>query len=220
VDLGSIAAGCGAAGGAGHLHLLSDTVTAVAGGAPSPGDGAVPLLFTSVLDRGPRVALNVDLGDRAVMTGRRCGCLYDELGLAVQLSRVRSASRSTVEGVALPYADLIGISERVLPALLGASPLDFQWEEADGSLENGLARIWLRISPEVGAIDEAAVRAAVFEGMARTGGAGRFYARLLEAAGSLRIVRERPHALASGKTPPVIPGPGAGEDAASEARGD
>jgi hypothetical protein len=205
VDLGSIAGGCGNDDSGDDLHLFSDTVTAVSY-EPAADDGSVPLCLTSILGRGPKVILNVDLGDRAIVSQRRCGCLYDQLGLSAHLSCIRSSTRSTAEGAALPYAELIRVAEHVLPALLHASALDFQWLEGDDPADGGLTRLCLRIAPEAGEVDEAAVRAAILDAIGRRDDVFRFYARLFDAAGSLRIVRERPRTTLSGKMPAIITG--------------
>jgi hypothetical protein len=209
VDLGSIAGGCGEDGRGDDLHLFTDTVAAVHPDPPSTSDGPRPLCLTSILGRGPKVILNVDFGDLAVMRAGRCGCLYDGLGFHVHLSGIRSASRSTAEGIALPYTELIRISEHVLPGLLKASALDFQWVEDEDPADGRLTRLWLRIAPEAGPVDEAAVCARILDELGRRSDVYRFYAHLLASAGSLRIVRERPHCTRAGKTPSVIKGSGA-----------
>lgn len=217
VDLGSIAGGCGADDSGDDLHLFSDTVTAVSH-EPAADDGSVPLSLTSILGRGPKVVLNVDVGDRAVMREGRCGCLYGDLGFHLYLSLIRSGARSTAEGVALPHTELIRISDQVLPARLHASPLDFQWVEDDDPADGGLTRLWLRIDPGVGDIDEAGVRAAILDALGRRSDVFRFYAAMFATADSLRIIRERPRVTAAGKTPPLMRGRDAGTSATREPR--
>jgi hypothetical protein len=218
VDLGSIAGGCGAADVGDDLHLFLDTVAAVSPEGPSGEEGSAPLCLTSILGRGPKVIINVDLGDRAVMTEHRCACPYDDLGFHLHLSQIRSASRSTAEGIALPYSELVRISEHVLPGLLKASALDFQWVEEEDPNAGRLTRIWLRIAPEVGPVDEVDLRARILVEIGRGGAVHGFYAQLLDSADTLRILREPPRTTPSGKTPPVIKGTRTGASATPDHR--
>jgi len=206
IDLGSIGAGCGAPDGADEVHLLSDNVTLVSSSATADDDGAARLYFTSIMGSGPKVVINVEFGDQAVVSARACGCPYEELGFHTHLSRVRSATRSTAEGIALPYADLIRIAEDVLPCLLGGSVLDYQWVEDEEPESGSLTRVWLRIAPRLGPIDEAAVLARVLEEIGRPDGVRRFYAQLWEQTKTIGIVRQSPATTPSGKTPAVMKG--------------
>jgi hypothetical protein len=204
VDIGSVAAGCGAPAEIDEVHLLSDTV-AIAVPDASAGDSH-PLCFTSIMGRGPKIVLNLDLGDQAVITKRRCGCVYEEMGFHTHLAHVRSSTRSTAEGIALLYSELIRISEEILPRLIGGTVLDYQWIEDEDPEAGSLTRLWLRISPRLGAIDEESLRRTILAEIGRKDSAQRFYAQLLGDAATLKILRENPHATAAGKTPGLVKG--------------
>ena len=148
----------------------------------------------------------MEFGDQAIVGERRCGCLYEELGFHTHLSRIRSAVRSTAEGTALPYVELSRISEEILARLFGGSMIDYQWVEDEEQEAGSLTRIWLRIAPRLGVIDEGRVLQVVLDAIGRPDGAHRFYAQLWGSAQTIRIVREDPRMTPSGKTPTVIKG--------------
>jgi hypothetical protein len=209
-DLGSIASGCGAPADIDEVHLLSDTVALAVPDAEPAAEGTRRLCFTSILGRGPKVLLNVDLGDQAVIKRRGCGCFYEELGFHTHLSHVRSAGRSTVEGIALPYSELTRISEGILPRLIGGSILDYQWVEDEDPEAGSLTRLWLRLAPRLGTIDEENLIRKILAEIGKTDGAHRFYAQLLGDAAVLKILRENPRATMAGKTPAVVKGRSSG----------
>jgi len=204
VDIGTIASGCGNPEELDEMHLVSDSVAVV----PMPPQTAAPdprrLYLTSILGRGPKVMINVELGDEAVFQDRRCGCIFEESGFQTRICRVRSAVRSTAEGIALPFDVLAEISESVLVPSFGGSPTDYQWVEDEEQPAGGLTRVWLRIAPALGPMDESKVRAAVLAAMERLDTAHRLYARILGHAETIQVLREQPRSTAAGKTPPVM----------------
>lgn len=206
VDLGSIASGCGAPEEIDECHLLSDAIALISPEGEALEDGSRPLCLTSILGRGPKVVINVEFGDQAIVGERRCGCLYEELGFHTHLSRIRSAVRSTAEGIALPYVELSRISEEILARRFGGSMIDYQWVEDEEQEASSLTRIWLRIAPRLGVIDEGRVLQVVLDAIGRLDGAHRFYAQLWGSAQTIRVVREDPYTTPSGKTPAVMKG--------------
>jgi hypothetical protein len=210
VDLGSIASGCGAPEETDECHLLSDAVALITPEAETLQNGSRPLFFTSILGQGPKVVLNVEFGDQAIIRQRQCGCLYEEIGFHTHLSHIRSAVRSTAEGIALPYADLIRISEEILPRLFGGSVLDYQWVEDEEQEAGSLTRVWLRIGPRLGVLDEDSVIRVVLDEIGKPDGARRFYAQIWGNAQTVRILRENPRTTPSGKTPAMLQGRDAG----------
>jgi len=205
VDLGSIASGCGAPEEIDECHLLSDNIAMISPEGETGADGC-RLWLTAILGTGPKVAINVEFGDQAIVTRRRCGCPYEEIGFYTHLSRIRSAVRSTAEGTALPYAELSRISEDILPRLFGGSMIDYQWVEDEDPESGSLTRLWLRIAPRLGAMAEDRVLQAVLDAIGRPDGAHRFYAQLWGTAQTICVLRETPHTTAAGKTPAVIKG--------------
>ena len=206
VDIGSIASGCGAPADIDEVHLLSDTVALVSPDAEPRLDGSRRLSFTYIPGKGPKVVINVDLGDQAIIKERRCGCPFEELGFHTHLSHVRSASRSTMEGIALQHTDLVRISEEILPRIIGGSILDYQWVEDEDPKAGSLTRLWLRVAPRLGTIDESGLRRDILAEIGKMGAAQRFYAQLMDDAKTLRILREDPRPTPAGKVPAVVRG--------------
>jgi hypothetical protein len=210
VDLGSIASGCGFPEEIDECHLLSDNIALITPEGEPPQDGSRRLWLTAILGRGPKVVINVEFGDQAIVKKRRCGCAYEEIGFHTHLSRIRSDVRSTAEGTALPYAELSRILEEILPPLFGGSMIDYQWVEDEEPEAGSLTRIWLRIAPRLGAIEESRVLQVILDAVGRPDGAHRFYAQLWGNAQTVRVLREEPRTIASGKTPAVMKGRDAG----------
>ena len=67
--------------------------------APEQARDGQTLLLTSLRSASPKVLLNTDIGDRAVLETRRCGCLYDQLGCRLLLHTIRSSDKITELGV-------------------------------------------------------------------------------------------------------------------------
>jgi hypothetical protein len=107
------------------------------------------------------VLLNVSLGDRAVVSRRRCGCPLEGLGWTTHLSMVRSFEKLTAGGVTFLDSALIRLLEETLPARFGGGPLDYQLVEEEA--EDGLPRVRLLVSDAVPAVDLAGVAHVLYE---------------------------------------------------------
>ncbi len=185
------------------FHLAGDTIAAIPGEAPAAGDSRRPLLLTSLLESGPKVMINVDLGDVGTLRERRCGCLLSEAGFTTHIADIASAQRATAEGMALPYDDLKRIAEEVLPKRYGGTSLDYQWLE--GEDERGLTRVRLRVSPRLGGgVDLDGLRDFVFEQLVEIDRRNRFFVEIWRRAGTLRVARELPTRTELGKLHPVL----------------
>lgn len=115
------------------------------------GDGQT-LLLTSLRHASPKVLLNVDIGDRAVLETRRCDCLYDRLGCRLLLHTIRSSDKITELGVAFAVADVFHVLEEVFPRRFGGRAGDYQLVET--MAPDGSARYTLRVNPELPGIIE------------------------------------------------------------------
>jgi len=139
------------------------------------------------------------LGDRALADTYPCGCLWEELGLTTHLRQVGSLHRATGEGMTVDRRELLRVVEEVLPALYGGSSVDYQWVEDED--ERSFTRLWLRIDPRLGEMDEARVVETILAELRRVGG-GALAAEMWRQAGTIRILREPPRATSTGKTLP------------------
>lgn len=181
-----------------EVHVYQDSVAVIRAGDASgsgPGDGA--LYFTPLLDTFSTAYLNLELGDRARLESRPCGCLLGQLGLSQRVVHVRSASRLTLGGMSLAATDLFDLVERVLPERHGGVAGDYQvveeWSEDDADLV-------IRVRPGDGALDEAAVRRSFLDAL---GERHPLEARMLADSDAVRVVERQPHVTDGGKIHPV-----------------
>ena len=199
-ELGTMGVGCAEPAEAGDFHLARDTVAVIQPQEAIEGEGAKRLYFTALLDSAPKVMINVDMGDAGVLEERPCGCLLGELGLTTHMLRVRSVERASVEGMSVAVAELARIAEETLAATCGASSLDYQWVERED--ERSLTRLYLRVDPRLGAIDEAGLVRDILAGLKRKGQTGRVHADVWGQAGTVTVLRESPKPTSRGKLLP------------------
>ena len=194
-EVGSIGFGCADSGDGSDFHLVQDTAVVIH---EEPGEATrQPLLITSLQQTGPKVLINVDLGDVASLSQRRCSCAFGELGFETHIHDVDSRERATGEGMALPYSDLERIAEEILPARFGGSALDYQWLEEED--EQALTRLRLRVSPAVGEVNGDEVREAVLGELVELDPKNAFHVGVWRRAGTLLVVREEPERTSMGK---------------------
>ncbi len=200
-EIGLAAAPCGDPVEVDDMHLRADALAMVT----SPrriGDMTVDaLMFTTLLGTAPKVLLNVEVDDFALVLERRCGCIWDELGCPIHLTGVRSFTKLTGEGTTLLGSNCVHIIERVMPETFGGTSIDYQLVEAEDDAR--LTRLYLLISPRIGPVDEAAVLrrfTEALEGTDRRPLGGR--RPIWEQAQSVRVIRRDPIATGVGKLLP------------------
>jgi hypothetical protein len=196
-ELGAVATGCGNPREVGEYHLATDSVAIVEG--PAGALALVPLYLTSLLASAPVIMINVEFGDEAVVDTHPCGCLWEELGLTTHLRRVGNSRRAKGEGMTVDARELLRVAEEVLPARFGGSSVDYQWVEEED--ERAFTRLWLRIDPRLGELDEGKVVETILSELRKTPG-GALAAEMWRQAGTIRILREPPRATSAGKTLP------------------
>ena len=133
-----------------------------------PHEGGVPgaeeLLLTSLLPCSPKLMINVETGDAAVVTKRSCGCPLGEAALDTHFQGIRSYEKMTGEGTTFLGAELEDLLEDVLPAEFGGAPTDYQFvEESEGPL----VRLTLVASPRLGELDEERAVSSVLDRLGR-----------------------------------------------------
>jgi hypothetical protein len=157
-------------------------------------------LFTTLSPHTPKIFLNGDTGDAAIVEQRDCGCPWGELGLRTHLRDVWSYSKFTAEGMTLPGELILEALERVLPGRFGGKAGDYQLiAEPNG---NGVTSYLLAVNPTLGPIDEAVVESTFLEAI--SAGTYREMADLLHRSGQLRLVRREPSLQSGGKSLPAI----------------
>ena len=196
-ETGRIAMACGHPSTDDDVHVVSDKMTFVQREVELEGGTRLPALFATTLRwNAPKVMLNVELGDFAVMERRACGCIWDELGFTNHLHTIRSYEKLTSEGMQFVGTDLITLLEEVLPARFGGSPTDYQFVEEE---RDGLTTVSLVISPTIGPLREEDVQATVLKVLGSRDAAHRMMTALWRDAGTLRVERREPHATNAGK---------------------
>ncbi|MDR7481143.1 MAG: hypothetical protein QN183_05315 [Armatimonadota bacterium] len=210
-EFGDCAWACPAGREADDLHVLTDRVAVrqhVRSVAP---DGArvAAFLFTSLLPHARNVLLNVETGDSGGLEERSCGCFLERAGLRLHMHTIRSFEKLTAEGITYLGPDLVDLLDEHLPRLFGGDSRHYQLVE--GEDRRGFTRLFLLVSPALGALDEEALRRTVLTEMARrhlVRAYGRVVERVWEDAGTLRVLRRDPLPTVSGKILPMHRHPG------------
>lgn len=164
------------------------------------GETVNALLLTSLRPAAPKILLNTEIGDYAVLEERDCGCLFDEVGYRAHLHTIRSFEKLNGEGMTFLAADLHHVLEKALPARFGGTVTDYQLVEREDG--RGLVRYSLFVSPEVNAADDRVLAAAFLEELGKLRIQYRFMVSLWSRAELLEVVRQRPLQSARGKTMP------------------
>ena len=191
-EAGAVGGACAHPDDPDDVHFLADSFALIPHRRTLPnGDEVDAFMLTTLLPSTPGISLNVETDDFGKISTRRCGCLWDELGLHTHLSNIRSFSKLTGEGVTVLGTDCVRALEEVLPGEFGGRSVDYQLLEEED--DQHLTRLYLVISPSVGPVDEARVVARFVE----AAGAGKV-TRWLQ-AGTIRVARREPVPTRGGK---------------------
>ena len=192
---GSAACGCLAPESPDDVHVFSDLNALIqADAGPFP---AGSLLLTSIRPTAPFIFLNVSMGDRAVVSDRRCGCPVEALGWTRHLRDIRSFEKLTAGGVTFADRDVVRILEEILPRRFGGGPADFQLVEDEAG--DGHPRLLILARPSVPAFEPDDVIDVFLRALGADSETGRVMALQVREAGFLRVERRAPLAAASGK---------------------
>jgi hypothetical protein len=196
-EIGRIGLACAAPEALDDVHVMDDKVAVIQRPRTIGGGGTVDALFITTLHpASPKIMLNVDSGDYARLTHRRCGCQFDAFGFHRHLSGIRSHDKLTTEGMHFIGDDLVAIIDQVLPSRFGGNPTDYQFVERE---EGGLTRVGLLVSPHLGPLDGGALRAAVLDALASGGTAQAMMADRWRTGQTLSIERRNPYATSTAK---------------------
>jgi hypothetical protein len=198
-----IGAQCSGAGFPDDVHICRDAFAVLpCKRTLDDGQTVTSLLLTSLRPASPKVLLNTEIGDCAVVETRRCGCLFDELGWREHLHTIRSFEKLTGEGVTFAGGDLSRILEEALPARFGGAPTDYQLVEDQDA--HGLPRYVLYVSPGVPEPDGSRIAQhflAELRGLRSYYG---FMASLWEQGAGIEVRRQLPVASGRGKVLPFL----------------
>lgn len=194
-EIGKLALGCADPRSPDDAHVLEDKIALIQRPHRLADGGEIPaLLVTGLLPGSPKLALNVQLGDYALLEERHCSCPLGAVGLGRHIRQIRSFDKLTSGGVQFLGSELYRLVEEVLPGRFGGSPIDYQLvDEADET-----ARLTLRINPNVGQIDSARARQCVYETLCQVPG-GSLMVEMWKQADVLQVERAAPARTAAGK---------------------
>jgi hypothetical protein len=200
-EVGSIASACGDPAAADDVHLLEDSFALLLHRREWPLIGETDaFMLTTLLPVSPKILLNVELDDLGVVTRRRCGCAYGEMGFDTHLHEIRSFTKMSGEGNTLWRSNCVHVIEEILPKEFGGHSIDYQLLEAED--DGNLTRMFLVVNPALGPIDEARVLARFKEAVWGIGPQGVRVPHVLRQDDSIRLVRRAPVPTARGKLLP------------------
>lgn len=172
-----------------EVHLAGDKVASIQPGL-GLGRGPAPLVLTTLLPSCPKILINVDVGDRAVVDERECDCPLGSIGMSTSLRSIASDEKLTTEGMSFVGSEIAWLLEEALPARLGGGVGDYQLLE---DRSRSLSRIGIVIDPAVVAPSDAEVTAAVLELLSGLGPAQQLMAEQWRQAGALHVSRRKPY---------------------------
>lgn len=203
-ETGVVAIACGSPASPDDAHLIDAKIAILQReGVPlvRARQGIAPIFLTTLLTSTPKLMINVESGDSAGRTARRCGCVFEALGFTAHLENIRSYEKLTTEGMHFTGSALLRIVEEVLPARFGGDPTDYQLAEAE---MNGNRVVRIRMHPRLGDVAEEEVVGAVLASLAAGGAGDRMMADIWRQAKTLRLERRPPEVSAAGKIPAVV----------------
>jgi hypothetical protein len=180
-------------------HLLTDKVAMLQRDKQLDGSRVGVLHYTTLLASAPKLMINVESDDYAVLDRRDCSCPLGELGLTLHMHGIRSYEKLTSEGNHFLGSDVITLVNQVLPDRFGGAPTDYQLVEEE---VEGLPKVSIVIQPRVGEVAEGEVVATVIDFL-RSERRNRLMADVWSDADTLRVVRRQPSLTEAGKTLPL-----------------
>jgi hypothetical protein len=192
-EVGRVGLACAAPVAVDDLHLMLHKLAVLQRPrrVPRSGETVNALFFTTLVPSSPKLMINVETDDYAVVEERRCGCAIGELGFTRHLHTVRSYEKLTSEGMTLRGAQVVTLLERTLPERFGGAATDYQLVE---DLDGALPSLSIVVSPRVGEIDDQDVVEVVLSELAHGGAAGQDISRIWRDARTLRVIRREPYA--------------------------
>lgn len=160
-----------------------------------------PLLCTSLRPAGPKVLLNAELGDAAVVEPVTATDSAAQIGYDLRMHSIRSFRKVTAWGVTLALNDLYVVLEEDLPRLFKAKVGDFQLLEEQS--DNGISGLRLLVNPTVQASEEQLQRV-FLDRLSRVRLYYRAMGEMLAEVGTFKIERRQPVTTVSGKVLPVV----------------
>jgi hypothetical protein len=199
-ELGRATYGCARPDGIDDGHVCLDLTAVIERrrAVDRAGTEVDALLFTALGADSRSILLNVETGDYARLTTRRCGCPFETLGWTQHMRDIRSFEKLNAEGPPFSGSKLISLVEEIFPERFGGDGTDYQLLEEED--HEGFTRLSILVHPRLGAIDETKVLACAFEQLWTTGKIG---ARVWAEAGTVNVRRAEPMLTKAGKLLPL-----------------
>ncbi len=199
-EFGRATYGCALPESPDDMHVCQDAVAVIqrSRSVDRIGGEVDALLFSTLQPDARRILLNVETGDYATMTNRRCGCLLEAADWTTHLSNVRSFEKLNAEGRLFFGSKLITLVEETLPARFGGDPTDYQLVEHED--KDGFTRVSILVHPDLGVIDERAILSCAEEALDVDSWES---AKVWHEVGTLQILRAVPMLTKAGKLMPL-----------------
>lgn len=200
-EVGRISTPCPNASCPDDTHLLIDKLAVLQRPTTmeidSPVDG---FYYTTLLLSCPKLMLNVESGDYGNLEKRTCGCLWEKAGFPMHMSNIRSYEKLTTEGMHFLGSEIYFLIENTLPQKYGGCSTNYQLLERE---KDGLTRLYIVISPQIGELNEVDVVDTVVEELRKLPGAMAMVTRLLASGNTIQVLRREPYTTRVGKTFPI-----------------
>ncbi len=199
---GTVGAQCSHPSCPDDVHLFEDAFAVVQRERHSAeGTPAGSLLLTALRRACPKILLNTEIGDHAILENRSCDCLFGALGYRKHLHTIRGFDKVTGDGMTFFGPDIVRILQERLPQTFGGAMTDYQLIEEEDA--RGVSQYALLVNPTLGPLDEQTVAAAFLENLAGLRRYYRFKTNLWAQVGTLRVRRQCPVLTKRGKFLPL-----------------
>ncbi len=201
-EVGRVGTACAAPDDLDDVHVASDKLAVIQREKRVGGDGPMvgALLLTTLMPFAPRVMLNTETDDYAILEERMCGCPFQQIGLTTHLRGIRSYEKLTSEGMTFLGSRVLSLLEEILPARFGGHVTDYQFVEEE---EGGLPQIRIIVDPKIGAVDEADLVETVLTFLGSEHKMKKMGVDRWREANTLRVVRRVPFITGTGKILPL-----------------
>ena len=200
-EVGRIGVTCAARSTPDEVHLLTDKLAILQRDVQTrtrPVENV--LVLTTVWPHSPKLLLNVENDDTAIVEQGPCGCPLGDLGLTTRLHTIRSWEKLTTEGMTFTPAITVRLVEEVLPQRFGGGPTDYQLVE---DRSGPISKVVIVVSPRVGPLQAETVREVALQALGEDGVGPTVMAASWRDAGLPRIERREPYTTGRPKLLPV-----------------
>ena len=200
-EVGRIGVTCAARRNLDEVHLLLDKLAVLRRDVEARTrrvEGA--LVLTTVWSRAPKLLLNVESDDTAVVEHRILRLRARGSGADHAPAHDSLLEKLTTEGMTFTPGLTVRLIEEVLPERFGGGPTDYQLVE---DRSRPISKVLILVSPRVGPVDAGAVRELALSTLAAASIGSRFMAESWRAAGLPRVERREPYATGRPKILPL-----------------